>query len=84
MTNSQLTNAMHTNEIVKAMLVMDRRGLPTDSDRAKASQIMLKDANLLESTFYPITGLMLVEGFSNEVKRLVESPYISNASLVTD
>ena len=84
MTNSQLTNALHTNEIVKAMLVMDRRGLPTDSDRVKASQIMLKDANLLESTFYPITGLMLVEGFSNEVKRLVESPYISNASLVTD
>lgn len=82
MINSQLANALHTNEIVRALLVMDRRDLPSDKQRTEAANIMLKDSNLLESDFYPITGLIVVEGFAEEVKKLVESPYISTASLL--
>jgi len=83
MINSQLANALHTNEIVRALLVMDRRTLPTDKHRVEASESMLKDSNLLESDFYPITGLLVVEGFADEVKKLVESPHVSTASLLT-
>jgi len=83
MINSQLANALHTNEIVRALLVMDRRTLPSDKHRAKAADAMLKDSNLLENDFYPITGLLVIEGFADEVKKLVESPYVATASLLT-
>jgi hypothetical protein len=82
MMNAELSNALRTNEIVSAMLVLDRRGLPTDKDRAKAVEGMLMGTNLLESAFYPITGLLLVEGFSDQVKRLVDSHYVSTATLI--
>lgn len=82
MMNTELSNALRTNEIVSAMLVLDRRQLPTSVQRAKAVDSMLTGANLLESAFYPITGLLLVEGFSDQVKRLADSHYVSTATLV--
>lgn len=82
MMNTELSNALRTNEIVSAMLVLDRRELPTSVQRAKAVDSMLMGANLLESAFYPITGLLLVEGFSDQVKRLADSHYVSTATLV--
>jgi hypothetical protein len=81
MMNAQLQNALHTNDVVRAVLVMDRRTLPTDKERIKAANGMLKDSNLLESHLYPINGLLVVEGFSKEVQRMAESEHISTACL---
>lgn len=81
MMNSELSNALHTNDTVRAFLVMDRRELPTDKQRTDAVNLMLKDVNLLEHNFYPITGLLTVEGFPDEVRKLAESHYVASASL---
>lgn len=84
MINSQLANALHTNEIIRALLVMDRRIFLTDVERSKAATRMTQDSNLLEFNFYPILGVMLVEGFGDEIKRLIDFSWISSASLVTE
>ena len=82
MMNTELSNALHTNEIVSAMLVLNRRELPTSVQRTKAVESMLMGTNLLESAFYPINGLLLVEGFADQVKRLADSHYVSTATLI--
>lgn len=84
MISTQLSNLFHTNEIIKAMLVMDRRELPTDAQRNNAAVSMVNNCNLLDSAIYPINGLIVVEGFADQIKKMVDSPFISTASLINE
>ena len=81
---SKLNDALNDESYgtVIASAVIDRKLYPTDEDRSKAVNELLEGLNLLEYVFFPIVGVIQAEGYGGEIRKMLESPLVANATLI--